>query len=74
MIEAERYLKNYAVFIASDQKVYAVLGIYDAFEDLYPRSGLPLLVKAVLLPFKDSIIYDGLLQRYNMFRSISHTL
>jgi len=29
----ERYLKNCAVFIASDQKVYAVLGIYDAFED-----------------------------------------
>jgi hypothetical protein len=62
----ERYLKKYTVFISSDNNVYAVLGLYDAFEDLFPRSRLPMYVKAVLLPFKDTIIYDGLLQGYNV--------
>jgi hypothetical protein len=72
----ERYLKKYAVFISSDDNVYAVLGIYDAFEDLFHRSRLPTYVKAVLLPFKDHIIYDGLLQGYNVFfgRGISSNL
>jgi hypothetical protein len=31
------------------------------------KSELPRLVKAVLLPFKGQIIYDGLLQGYNIF-------
>jgi hypothetical protein len=63
----ERYLKKYTVFISSDNNVYAVLGLYDAFEDLFHRSRLPMYVKAVLLPFKDTIIYDSLLQGYNVF-------
>lgn len=72
----ERLLKKYAVFIGSDNKVYAVLGLYDAFEDmLHPRE-LPRYVKAVLLPFQGKIVYDGLLQGYNVFfgRGISSGL
>ena len=72
----ERLLKRYAVFIGSDNKVYAVLGLYDAFEDmLHPRQ-LPRYVKAVLLPFQGKIVYDGLLQGYNVFfgRGISSGL
>jgi hypothetical protein len=44
-----------------------VLGLYDDFDDLFHKSQLPRLVKAVLLPFKGKIIYDGLLQGYNVF-------
>ena len=63
----ERMLKKYTVFIASDDTVYGVLGLYDDFDDLFHKSQLPRLVKAVLLPFKGKIIYDGLLQGYNVF-------
>ncbi|RKY72812.1 MAG: hypothetical protein DRP97_00025 [Candidatus Latescibacterota bacterium] len=62
----ERFLKKYAVFIASAEKVYGVLGLYDAFHDLFHPTRLPLRVKAVLLPFQGKIIYDGVLQGYNI--------
>ena len=72
----ERLLKKYAVFIASDNKVYGVLALYDPFEDIFYKGDLPVLVKAVLLPFKGKIIYDGLLQSYNIYfgRGISSDL
>jgi hypothetical protein len=60
----ERYLKNHTIFIGT--QVYAVLGLVDSIEDLFPKPYLPLYVKAVLLPFKDCIVYDGLLQSYNI--------
>lgn len=71
----ERFLKKYAIFISND-RVYAVLALHDAFDEMYHRSRLPVLVKAVLLPFKGKIIYDGLLQGYNVFfgRGISTEL
>ena len=72
----ERMLKKYGVFIASDDKVYGVLALYDAFEDMFYKEDLPYLVKAVLLPFKGKIVYDGLLQGYNVYfgRGISSGL
>ena len=63
----ERMLKKYAIFIASDNKVYGVLALYDAFQDMVHPGALPYRVKAVLLPFKGKIIYDGLLQGYNIY-------
>jgi hypothetical protein len=59
----ERLLKKYAIFIGGD-KVYAVLALYEPFEDVLPFANLPYYAKAVLLPFKGKIIYDGLLQGY----------
>lgn len=59
----ERLLKKYAIFIRGD-KVYAVLALYEPFEDVLPIANLPYYAKAVLLPFKGKIIYDGLLQGY----------
>ena len=61
----ERYLKNYAVFIG-DEKVYAVLSLHSSFDEVFPRSYLPAYVKTVLLPFKGKVIYDGLMQSYNI--------
>lgn len=62
----ERLLKRYAIFIKDDD-VYGVLGLYDALEDMFPKNILPYYAKAVLLPFKGQIVYDGLLQGYSIF-------
>jgi hypothetical protein len=62
----ERYLKKYTIFIGGD-KVYGVLGLYQGFEEMIHKSYLPMYVRAVLLPFKGQVIYDGLLQSYSVF-------
>jgi len=59
----ERLLKRYAIFIESG-KVYGVVALYDSFEEMLAYVRLPYYVKAVLLPFKGKIIYDGILQGY----------
>lgn len=61
----ERLLKKYAVFIGGE-KVYGVLALYDPFEEILAGVPLPYYVKAVLLPFKGKIIYDGLIQGYSV--------
>lgn len=63
----ERMLKKYAIFIASDDKVYGVLALHDAFPDIIHPGNLPVYVKTVLLPFKGKIVYDGVLQGYNIY-------
>lgn len=63
----ERFLKKYAVFISDKDTVYGVLGLWDSFDDMIHKSYLPLMVKAVLLPFKGQIVYDGLLQSTNVY-------
>lgn len=65
----ERYLKKYSIWIddSSPPNVYGVLGITHSLEEIIPRARLPIRVKAVLLPFKGRIIYDGLLSGYNLF-------
>ena len=63
----ERVLKKYAIFINQDtEDVYGVLGLYDSIDEIIPKNILPLYVKAILLPFKDKIVYDGLLQSYSL--------
>lgn len=62
----ERLLKKYAIFIQG-QKVYGVLALYDSFGDILAQAPLPFYVKAILLPFKGKIIYDGLLESYNIY-------
>jgi hypothetical protein len=62
----ERYLKNYAIFIGANGKVYAVLALHKDFDAMFPRNYLPMYVKAVLLPFKGRVIYDSFLQSYNV--------
>ena len=62
-----RLLKKHAIFIGEAGKVYGVLGLYDSLEDLFPGRPLPVMVEAVLLPFKGKIVYDGLLKGYNIF-------
>ena len=63
----ERMLKRYTVFIGEDNMVYGVIGLTDDFDELFHKSELPRFVKALLLPFRDKIIYDGLLLGYNIY-------
>ena len=63
-----RFLKRYAVFLSTDKdaRVYGVLGLYDSLADVMYGHPLPIMVEAVLLPFKERIIYDGLLMPYSI--------
>ncbi len=63
----ERYLKNYAIFISEDDKVYQVTALSNSFDEIFPKYMLPQRVKTRLLPFQDKIIYDGLLTTYKLF-------
>jgi hypothetical protein len=62
-----KFLKKHAIFLPAKGEssyAYAVLGLFDPLEDIFYGHPLPILVKAVLLPFKGRIIYDGLFQGY----------
>ena len=62
-----RHLKKGSIFIGGDpQQVYSVHGLLDDLDEIIPSYALPQMVQAILLPFKGIIIYDGLLQGYNV--------
>jgi hypothetical protein len=62
-----RELKQYTVFLTSGEPViaYGVLALSRSFEDMIGRY-LPVMTETVLLPFKDKIIYDGLMTCYSI--------
>ena len=61
-----RVLKKHAIFLAQDHTgdVLAVKGLYSPFSEIFPF--IPIMVKAVLLPYEGEIICDGLFQPYNV--------
>jgi hypothetical protein len=63
----ERDLAQYTVFLTEKAPVraYGVLGITDEFVDMLPYR-LPMMVQAVLLPWKGRIICDGLFRVYHI--------
>ena len=69
----ERHLKKGSVFISadsaqvvSDARVYMVLGLYSTWEEVLGGRPMPVLLDAVLLPFRDRIITDGLVVSRNI--------
>ena len=62
----DRILKKYTIFTGNN-KVYGVLALTEPFRQVMGGMPLPVYVKTVLLPFKGKIIYDGLLEGYNIF-------
>jgi Domain of unknown function (DUF6398) len=62
-----RELKKYTVFLSTDKPpvAYGVLALSQPFEELVGPY-LPVLTQTVLLPFKDMIVYDGLLNTYRI--------
>ena len=61
----ERHLKKGSVFIsAEDGAVYMVKGLFSTWEEMLGES--PVLLDAVLIPFRGSIISDGLVVPYRI--------
>jgi hypothetical protein len=60
-----RHLKRYTVFLddSSPARAYGVLGLRSPMEEVVGPY-LPIMVEAILLPFEDKIVYDGLLAPY----------
>ena len=62
-----RHLKKYTIFLkqGTPDRAYGVLGLVSPLEDIVGPY-LPVYIQTVLLPFRDHIIYDGLLAMDNM--------
>ena len=60
-----KHLKAYSVFMTFEDpvKLYGVCGISDTIKETLPYE-VPCVVDAVLLPFKDKIIYDSFIGTY----------
>lgn len=63
-----RYLNTYGVFMSSKESshLYGVLGLYDSFETVIGGQPLPVALRTTLLPFKDHIIWDGIVTTYTV--------
>jgi hypothetical protein len=59
-----RHLKGHSIFIGEDSTVYDVHGITNPLSEIVLDT--PCYVKAVLLPFAGRIIYDSLVEPYNV--------
>ncbi|MCP4699332.1 MAG: hypothetical protein GY862_21165 [Gammaproteobacteria bacterium] len=63
-----RHLKKHTIFLHKKDgfpQAYGVLGLVSAIDEIIYMQP-PVLVDAVLLPFEDKIIYDGLLVPYSV--------
>lgn len=63
-----RVTKEHALYLHSEEGedvVYGVKGLQSPIDEVCPL--IPCYVEAVLLPFEDYIIYDGLFTSYNVF-------
>jgi hypothetical protein len=62
-----RELKKYTVLLSTEAQpvAYGVLALTEPFEELVGPH-LPVLTDTVLLPFKNRIVYDGLLNTYRI--------
>ena len=65
-----RHLKKYSVFMTDGNedtaRLYGVLGLSHPLFELIDKSNLPMMVKTIILPFKDQIVFDGLFEGYNI--------
>jgi hypothetical protein len=64
---AFRQLQNYTVFLSSTEPVvaYGVVALFDPFEVVIGPY-LTRMIETTLLPFKGTIVYDGLMTSYNI--------
>ncbi|OHB55663.1 MAG: hypothetical protein A2173_02035 [Planctomycetes bacterium RBG_13_44_8b] len=63
----ERDLKDHTIFLNDEDppKAYGVLGLTEEIIEMMPYP-LPVFVSAVLLPWKECIVCDGLILTYNV--------
>ena len=64
----ERHLKDGSIFIGpeSEETVYLVSGIITSWEEMFDWRPMPVFMNAVLIPFRDVIISDGLNVSYSI--------
>lgn len=64
-----RHLKAYTIFmsIKTPEHLHGVLGLIDPLAVVMGGAPLPMMVDATLLPFRDRIIYDGIISPYRIF-------
>ena len=63
----ERILKKGAMLISMDNReVYQVSGIISSWDEMLGYVRLPMIIDVTIIPFRDVIISDGLVQRYNV--------
>ena len=63
----ERHLKSGSVFIsAHTNEVFLVSGIISSWEEIFFYRSPPIMLGAVLIPFRNIIISDGLVLPYNV--------
>lgn len=65
---AFRQLSRHAVFLTTDEptRAYGVVALAEPVEHIMGRP-LPVMTQTVLLPFRDVIVYDGLLSSMNVY-------
>ena len=64
----ERHLKDGSIFIGpeSEETVYLVSGIITSWEEMFDWRPMSVFMNAVLIPFRDVIISDGLNVSYSI--------
>lgn len=65
---ALRQLKSHMIFLSQTEpiKAFAVLGLSQPLEQVF-GARTPALIETVLLPFRDKIVCDGIVSRFNIF-------
>lgn len=63
----DRHLRKGSVLISVDSnEVYVVKGIYSSWREMLEGYLIPQIVEATLIPFRNSIIYDGIVAPYGV--------
>jgi hypothetical protein len=61
-----KHTKDHSILYSEkEKKAYGVLGISDSFEEMLGNH-IPIIMKIVLLPFKEKITYEGIFIPYNI--------
>ena len=64
----ERHLKKGTIFIQAEiNEVYLVSGIISSWDEMLCGRPLPVIIEAVLIPFRNVIISDGIVSVSNIF-------
>lgn len=61
-----KHYKEHSIFIddSDSPKAYGVSGIFDPLKEMFPFP--PVFIRTILIPFKNKIIYDGLIEGYSI--------
>ena len=61
----DRFEEEYTPLMTND-KTYMVKGLYDNIDQVISYSKFPIFVTTTIIPFKENLIYDGLIQTVNI--------